>query len=211
MPRPRFQRLDPEKRQRILEAAAREFAAHGFVNASLNQILATADISKGAAYYYFDDKADLYATALAHYAGDILAGLDTETIETLTADTFWPTIERFYRRQLGGFLQRPWVFGLIKSAGRLSPEAQAQEPLAGYFEQMMTLLQTLLQRGQEVDAVRDDLPGDLLMLLMMAVDDAHDQWLLERWEEMDEADLEVAIGRVVDSLQRLLAPAPVSA
>jgi AcrR family transcriptional regulator len=202
--------LDPEKRQRILEAAAREFAAHGFVNASMNQILATADISKGAAYYYFDDKADLYATALTHYAGDVLTGLDTETIESLTAVTFWPTIERFYRRQLGDFLQRPWVFGLIKSASRLSPEAQAQQPLAAYFAQVMGLLQTLLARGREVGAIRDDLPDDLLMLLMMAVDDAHDQWLLDHWEEMDEAELDAAIGRAVENLRRLLAPTPSS-
>ena len=57
MPRPRFNKLTAEKRESILEAAAKEFATHGFEGASLNQILSNAGISKGAAYYYFDDKA----------------------------------------------------------------------------------------------------------------------------------------------------------
>ena len=56
MPRPRFEKLSAEKREQILETAAKAFAAHGYDGASLNQILADADISKGAAYYYFDNK-----------------------------------------------------------------------------------------------------------------------------------------------------------
>lgn len=60
MPRPRFQKLSIEKQQAILEAAAREFSAHGYEGASINKILETAQLSKGAAYYYFDDKADLF-------------------------------------------------------------------------------------------------------------------------------------------------------
>ncbi len=64
MPRPRFDRLDPDKRRRILAVAAEEFAARGVGNASLNRIIDHAGISKGAAYYYFDDKADLFATVI---------------------------------------------------------------------------------------------------------------------------------------------------
>ena len=39
MPRPRFDKLAVGKRERILEAAAKEFAAHGYDGASLNRIL----------------------------------------------------------------------------------------------------------------------------------------------------------------------------
>ena len=45
------------------EVAAREFGEHGFEGASLNHILAEAGVSKGAAYYYFEGKADLFAAA----------------------------------------------------------------------------------------------------------------------------------------------------
>src|SRR5260221_3577930 len=82
MPFERFEKLAPAKRERILEAAAQEFAANGFEGASVNRILERAQMSKGAAYYYFADKADLFGAAvlyaserihLADMAGDLAA------------------------------------------------------------------------------------------------------------------------------------------
>ena len=46
MTRPRFHRLAIAQQERILDAALREFAAHGFGDASLNRIIAAAGISK---------------------------------------------------------------------------------------------------------------------------------------------------------------------
>src|SRR5689334_5750559 len=65
MARPRFERAAPEKREALLDAAATEFAAHGYETASLNRILLSAGLSKGSFYYYFEDKADLAAAVLA--------------------------------------------------------------------------------------------------------------------------------------------------
>ena len=98
MPRPRFKKLPAEKRERILEAAAKEFTAHGYDGASLNRILDEAGISKGAAYYYFDDKADLYATAVQHYSQELLAGTAFDPTR-LTAENFWDELADLYRQQ----------------------------------------------------------------------------------------------------------------
>ena len=67
MPRPRFQKLAEEKRHHLLETAAKAFAAHGYEGASLNQILEQAGISKGATYYYFDDKARKYTKSASEF------------------------------------------------------------------------------------------------------------------------------------------------
>jgi AcrR family transcriptional regulator len=45
---------------------AQEFANYGFEDASINRILENAKMSKGAAYYYFEDKADLLATTVQY-------------------------------------------------------------------------------------------------------------------------------------------------
>ncbi|MGH7620186.1 MAG: TetR family transcriptional regulator, partial [Gemmatimonadaceae bacterium] len=50
----RFDNLDPDKQQRLFEAAADEFADHGFESASLNRIIERAGMSKGSLYYYFN-------------------------------------------------------------------------------------------------------------------------------------------------------------
>ena len=77
MPRPRFAKLDPAKKEAILTAALEAFASHGFDGASYNQIIEKAGISKGAMYYYFDDKEDLFATVVRHELEDILQHFHT--------------------------------------------------------------------------------------------------------------------------------------
>jgi AcrR family transcriptional regulator len=65
MPFPRFEKLAPQKRKHLLDVAAREFAIHGFNEASINPILEQAEMSKGAAYYYFEDKVARLRAAVA--------------------------------------------------------------------------------------------------------------------------------------------------
>ena len=206
MPRPRFSRLSPAKRRRILEAAGKEFAAHGYEGASLNKILEEAQISKGAAYYYFDDKADLYTTTVKHYAQFLIGDLSL-VVERLEGDAFWRRVADFYWQQFAACYDRPWAFAAIKSAARLSEEALAENAaLTAYLEEIQGHVLALLQRGQETGAVRRDLPDDLLLSLFIAVDDASDRWLLERWDALSREELEGTVRKVVGMMRRLLAP-----
>lgn len=207
MPRPRFDNLDAARRARILEAAARAFAADGYDGASLNKILDAAGLSKGAAYYYFDDKLDLFLTTVAHYAAELLADVQLAP-DDLTADTFWPALAGLYRRQYAQARTRPFAFGVVKAAGTLPPDARAGGPLAEMSQQLQQLLMALLQRGQALGVVRRDLPFELLLTLVGSVDEAYDNWLLAAWAGSAAADppLETAVATIVHLLQRLLAP-----
>ena len=205
MPRPRFSKLPAKKRERILEAAAKEFAANGYDGASLNQILNQAGISKGAAYYYFDDKADLYVTTILHYMQELMSETLSDPAH-FTAANFWDELTAIYRHQFTSYAERPWVFGVVKAGGSLSIETLAQGPLAELWQQAEFLLVQLLQRGRELGVIRTDLPEELLLSLVIAVDDAHDRWLFAHWSELSTADLEEAAGRIANMLRRLLAP-----
>lgn len=57
-----FENLDKEKRDRIINASLKEFAAKGFDLASTNVIVKEANISKGTLFNYFDNKKGLYAS-----------------------------------------------------------------------------------------------------------------------------------------------------
>ncbi len=59
MPTERFMKLKDEKKKRILDAAFREFSRVPFREASINQIIKDAEISRGSFYTYFEDKTDL--------------------------------------------------------------------------------------------------------------------------------------------------------
>jgi len=56
----KFLNLKLEKRERILEASMKEFAQKGFENASTNEIVKAANISKGLLFYYFKNKKGLF-------------------------------------------------------------------------------------------------------------------------------------------------------
>ncbi|MBJ8326241.1 TetR/AcrR family transcriptional regulator [Streptococcus pacificus] len=55
-----FEQIDKEKRKRIAIAAFEEFAKNGYDNASTNQVVKHANISKGILFHYFGNKKGLY-------------------------------------------------------------------------------------------------------------------------------------------------------
>src|ERR1700741_651625 len=60
-----------ETRARILDAALREFSAHGLAGARTEQIASIAGVNKALLYYYFDSKENLYIAALEMIASKI--------------------------------------------------------------------------------------------------------------------------------------------
>jgi TetR/AcrR family transcriptional regulator len=63
----KFLSLNPEKQERILNAALKEFALKGYENASTNEIVKSAGISKGLLFHYFANKKELYLFLYDHF------------------------------------------------------------------------------------------------------------------------------------------------
>ena len=209
MPRPRFDKLSTKKRERIMEAAAKEFSTYGFEQASLNRILADAGVSKGAAYYYFDDKADVFATTVQYYSRHILGEITDFAVDQLTAETFWPTLAEIYRQQLLYTFEYPWAMGVFKAVGKVSAQTlEANKPLAAMLAEIQGWLTSFLQHGQALGMVRRDLPDDLLLSIFWVLDDAHDNWLLAHQAELTPEIIEQEVlPRLVELFHRLLDPA----
>ena len=60
--RSRSRRLDEDKRRSLIDAAIEEIAVNGMDGASYNRIIERSGLSKGAVYYYFENKESLYKT-----------------------------------------------------------------------------------------------------------------------------------------------------
>jgi AcrR family transcriptional regulator len=206
MPRPRFEKLTPEKRERILETAAKEFAHHGFDGASLNHILSTAGISKGAAYYYFDDKADLFTTVLQHYWFHLVGHVQL-SVEGLDRASFWPKMRELYRQGLNHAYEEPWLLPLMKTLWK-SPGAAGGLPaaLAGALVPLQEWTMAIVRRGQEVGAVRTDLPKELIFALLFAVDGACDRWCLEHVASVERREIERLSATIFSMMQRMFEP-----
>ena len=206
MPFARFDKLSSQKRERILGVAAQEFARYGYEDASINRILEQAQMSKGAAYYYFEDKVDLFCTVV-EYCSERLRIIDQEVdIAALTVEAFWPTFAELHRLPLLRSFEQPWLFAALRAAGQLSSVALAREPLATLARQLRTWAMSIVKRGQAVGAIRTDLSNDLIFAWLHALDSASDHWLLAHWQQLDREAIARISDQTVDAMRRALAP-----
>src|SRR5712691_927943 len=190
MPFTRFAKMPGEKRERLLTIAAQEFAAHGFELASLNRILEEARIGKSSAYYYFEDKADLFCTVVRYALERLQLAPASEALTSLTIETFWSAIAEMHGQPLLHAQQYPWLFGTVRAAERLTSESLQHESLAQLArylaDHMMTGMSTMIKRGQELGLIRADLPQELLVAWFRAIDGASDDWLLAHLAQLDQ-------------------------
>lgn len=204
MPRPRFHKLPLDKQHDILALATQEFAEHGFDAASYNRIIERAGLSKGAMYYYFDDKADLYGAVLSRLNEDVQEALGAPNL----APDFWLGVRAYYVRMLTFTIEHPEIMAVARSWFRLPPSARGSQSIEGLLEQLRGAVADVLEAGRGCGSVRQDLPVDLLVDITMGVGEVVDAWLLRNLAE--EPDLEASVDLLLDVYRRLLEPREVS-
>ena len=185
MPLPRWTRVDPERKAIILAAARAEFVEHGFAGASYNRIIEAAGVSKGAMYYYFEDREDLLVTAVEH-ALEPISALAELPLGGGSADEFWSLIEARCLSAVGWMENQPEQTALARALYEgLGRGGRPDGPMAGLLASLTGWVERLLREGAAVGAVRDDLPMSLLTRVAMAAGLAIDQWMVERWETLE--------------------------
>lgn len=79
MPKKTFNRLDCEKKERVIRAAIEEFQIHGFEKAKIEAIAKNAGVAKGSIYQYFDDKKDLFLYSVTWSLEYFMENIDRQT------------------------------------------------------------------------------------------------------------------------------------
>ncbi len=202
-PRPRFLNLKPEKREDILEVAAEEFSQKGFEGASFNQIIERAGLSKGAAYYYFDDKADLFDTVLlfvVEHFSDFLDSTDTSE----TPEKFWETTNNYVIKGMNLMRRHTWLVRFMRMIYAWQESSPNSPVVKRVFEFGRLKTRTFIESGQKCGAVRTDLPTDLLTQCVFGLGLGLDRWLLENFDDLNDDDLEKWSARSTDLMRRLL-------
>lgn len=205
MPLKRFERLEPDRRVRLLAAAAREFAAEGYEAASLGRIADETGVSKPALYYYFEDKADLYATVVREAWGR-LSPQGHVDFESLDRASFWPALEAFHLASFERSRREPWLIAVWKLAYHPPPSGVAASAVAEVFEEGRAFLKALLRRGQKLGVVRTDMPEDLVIAVFTGADNAADHWLVDHWDRLGPGEVGRLSRCVFDTMRGLLAP-----
>lgn len=202
MARPRFHRLPTEQQEALLDAALDEFAAHGYAAASLNRIISAAGVSKGAMYYYFDGKEDLYADILRRQVERLFRDGPLPVPDTSDPERFWETIEAHYLRLMRLLIATPQTAALLRDwlTGAASPalrEAQHEAERA-----TLPWLEQTVDVGQRVGAIRTDLPAGFLIAVALGMGQAMDTWLIIH--PHTELALAADVHALIDMMRRAL-------
>lgn len=201
MPLPRFTRLAAEKRAVLLEAATREFSTRGYEAASLNEILAAADLGKSSYYYYFSDKEDLFATVVEDLWDRVARESEEPSLSGLTRRTFWPALEAWAERSVRVMANHPELVPLGRQIQVIwaQPQGRVRELIARVHAQT----RAVLEQGQKLGCVRKDIDLDWLVAITRAADQAVDERFFERGSRFTGRALAEHVRVAFDTFRRL--------
>ena len=202
MPYSRFNNLSASRQEEILRAAADEFAAYDFENASFNRIIDQAGISKGAMYYYFADKEDVYRTVLDVWFTELIENIQSRS-NPHTSAAYWEEWHSIFQRTFRYFQQKPLAAAILWQSIRSRAAGKAHPVLVQFADRLRSWMDDLLKKGCQVGAVRTDLPEGLLLEATFSMLEGFDRWLAERWQDGFERSIDEIAEYVTDLLRRI--------
>jgi AcrR family transcriptional regulator len=217
MPLPRFARLDRDKKANILLVASEEFAALGYEKASLNTIIARCGMSKGAMYYYFSDKDDLYETVLDDFLARLFeiwsGGADDRHRpfdEVRTREAYWEEWIAHYRRSVRHYRKNPVDQEMFHRCLRSRATGTSHPALNKVADQIREWIATVLKRGEKLGAVRNDLPEGLLLESAFGMLEGFDRWLFQEFADLSEEEIDGIAEWVTEFVRRIAEPVDLS-
>jgi len=202
----RFYNLTDDKQKKILESAVSEFTQRGFDGASLNQIISTAGLSKGSFYYYFENKIDLLVGVLeAFFSPDFIIILD-ELKQSSDTTKFWSIFRNVSIKQVAKWFDNPWGLKLSGFIVGLPDHVTSSNQMTNYMEKWMGVLATLIEHGQNIGALRSDLPMPVIQKLWMSNDQIIIRWMVKEWEQSTMKQREKLIDLSIGLFRRLFLP-----
>jgi TetR/AcrR family fatty acid metabolism transcriptional regulator len=181
------------RRLRILDAAARCFAKHGFARTRVEDVAAEARVSRALVHHHFGSKEELAQQVQQHMLEEWSAAVDQAIAGAATAGD---ALEAWLRVNLSDTRRRPLLHAILADAALLASfEDAARRSMAEWREKLVVLLQSGVARGE----FRVDLEVESTAEVLRAMQVGMMQHLLS-----NDPSLDVSGERHLDAAARLL-------
>jgi len=140
------------RRKQVLEAALKVFAAKGYHDTSISDIVETADISRGTFYLYFDNKRAIFEEILDYFIQRIVS-----RVNRISLDEDAPSPLDQIRRNVAGVideLSENAEFTKILLYQAVGLDVDFDQQLADFYDEMLQLIAGALRLGIEMKIVR---------------------------------------------------------
>ena len=165
-----FLKLDEEKRERVLAAAINEFADKNYNNASMNVVVKTAGISKGALFKYFRSKAGLFGFVYKMALGCVKDYLRQVRDES-TAEDFFTRLEKVMLAGLDFIHSHPGLAAIYYRIVFTGDSPYKREIVEEVQRESLAFIESLIQMGMERGELRSDLDAGTSAFMVEAVVD----------------------------------------
>jgi AcrR family transcriptional regulator len=145
-----MQKLDEQKRQKILQCAAEMFATKPFHKVLLSDVAEVAEVGKGTLYTYFKNKEELYLAVL--YSGfEKLVDQLRQKLEVDESRSPCEALEAVVYECVHYAYQNPHLFDLIRSAPAHTTAAQWDQKRRELTELVESVIRRGIRLGQFTD------------------------------------------------------------
>lgn len=160
----KFMNLDIEKRDRIVNAAMKEFAQKGYDHASTNVIVKEAGISKGLLFHYFQNKKQLFLFLLDHCYEVIVE--DFYQKADITEPDFFKRVRNAILTKMGLLSKYPDIFKFMEEAF-LEDSAEIKEEVETRKREMTDINMAKFFEDIDFSKFRDDVDIQILLKIIM--------------------------------------------
>jgi TetR/AcrR family fatty acid metabolism transcriptional regulator len=171
-----------DKRERILDAAERVFAQHGFFPARVSEIAKQAGVADGTIYLYFKSKDELlislFESRMVRFNEMLAAAVSRETRPT-------DRLLCLVRTYLTLVREQPMVAEVLTIELRQSAKfmKEASNP---HFGDLLRMLAGIVADGQAAGELGDAIPAPIAARMIFGIlDELALAWLLQRGEKFD--------------------------
>lgn len=157
---------DPDATRRVLlDAAAEQFAAHGFQGCRTQGIADAAAVNKAMISYHFGGKLGLYRAVIRDHLAGLQPRLQGLREESGSAESKW---RRYLRELMGMFVARPALYRIILRE-HLDGGGRLQREFAEDISEFFRTTQAILEQGRREGSVGDVDPHAVHLSLIGAI------------------------------------------
>jgi AcrR family transcriptional regulator len=162
-----------ERRGRILDAAMRHFAEHGYRGARVEDIAAEVGVAKGTVFLDFASKEGLFLAAFQRAVSKLPAWLDAPT--DVVEQGFWATLD-FWLERTEEFVNDDWVPHRVAMIGRYDAGLGLRRPIDRFMRSedpygTLEFVEEGVRRGE----IRDDVDPEMIASML--------DWAAERFQD----------------------------
>lgn len=160
---------NPDTRTRILAAASRVFARHGYAGATLDQVAADAGLTKGAVYWHFSSKCDLYLALLQEHVSQQVSELPGEVARYFGTLAPEKALAAWLEAKLAACQEDPGRMALFFEFVASSRDPAVRERLGAIIRAAMGEAADVVRRLQESELLAPDWNPYVLAVFFNAV------------------------------------------